>query len=142
MKKILRKKLIYKRKKYYLEISSNKIVNISNFIKKNYKTIKIVGGYIPINYEYNCLNLLKFLESKNYSICLPVIKKNFQMNFYKYTFTDPLKINNLYFIAEPLWNIENFKEDTQFNHLSQQLHVKMFNVISNWVENDTSISLL
>ena len=101
MKKILRKKLIYKRKKYYLEISSNKIINISNFIKKNYKTIKIVGGYIPINYEYNCLNLLKFLESKNYSICLPVIKKNFQMNFYKYTFTDPLKINNLG-IPEPI----------------------------------------
>jgi len=101
LKKILRKKLINKRKKYYLEISSNKIINISNFIKKNYKTIKIVGGYIPINYEYNCLNLLKFLESKNYSICLPVIKKNFQMNFYKYTFTDPLKINNLG-IPEPI----------------------------------------
>lgn len=56
--------------------------------------------------------------------------------------TKTSKINNLYFVAEPLWNIENFKEDTQFNHISRQLHVKMFNAISNWIENDTSISLL
>lgn len=56
--------------------------------------------------------------------------------------TKTSKINNLYFIAEPLWNIENFKDDTQFNHISRQLHVKMFNAISDWIENDTPISLL
>ena len=56
---------------------------------------------MPINYEYNCLNLLKFLESKKYTICLTSNKKNFQMNFYKYTFSDPLKINRLG-IPEPI----------------------------------------
>ena len=101
MKKNLRKKLIKLRRKNFFEINLSQIINIIKLIGKEYKNVKIVGGYIPINYEYNCLNLLKFLESKNYSICLPVIKKNFQMNFYKYTFTDPLKINNLG-IPEPI----------------------------------------
>ena len=56
--------------------------------------------------------------------------------------TKTSKINNLYFIAEPLGNIEYFKEDTEFNHVSRYIHVKMFNAISNWIENDTPISLL
>ncbi len=95
MKKILRKQLLDIRKKNYLEINSKHILNISEFINKKYKKIKIVGGYFPINYEYDCLNLLKILEIKKYSICLPVIKKNYQMDFYKYSFKDPLKINKL-----------------------------------------------
>ncbi len=95
MKKILRKNLLVKRKKYYLEISSKHIFKISEFIKKKYKNSRIIGGYIPINYEYDCLNILKFLETKSYKICLPVIKDNHQMNFYKYSFKDPLKINKL-----------------------------------------------
>ena len=95
MKKKLRKKLLTKRKQNYFEISFDQIISISKLIKKKYKHIKAIGGYIPINFEYDCLTLLKFLEVKNYNICLPVIKKNFQMDFYKYTFLDPLKINNL-----------------------------------------------
>lgn len=101
MKKKLRKKLLTKRKQNYFEISFDQIISISKLIKKKYKHIKAIGGYIPINFEYDCLNLLKFLEVKNYNICLPVIKKNFQMDFYKYTFLDPLKINNLG-IPEPI----------------------------------------
>ena len=60
---------------------------------------------MPINYEYDCSNLLKFLEIKNYTICLPVIKNNFEMNFYKYSFQNPLKINKLG-IPEPI-NLSN-----------------------------------
>ena len=100
MKTILRKKLIEKRKKNYLEINPKQILKITSFINKKYKNIKVIGGYIPINYEYNCLNLLKYLETSKYTICLPIIKKNFQMDFYKYSFNEPLKINKLG-IAEP-----------------------------------------
>ena len=81
MKKILRKKLLNKRKKKYSEVSFNQISNISELIKNKYKKIKVIGGYIPINYEYNCLSLLKFLERKNYTIALPVIKNKFKMDF-------------------------------------------------------------
>ncbi len=95
MKKILRKKLLNNRKKNYLYISTKHILNIFKFIKNKYKNIKIIGGYVPINYEYDCLNLLKFLESKNYIISLPVIKNNSRMDFYKYSFKDPLKLNKL-----------------------------------------------
>ena len=85
----------------YLEISNNQVLKIFELIKIKYKNIKFIGGYIPINFEYNCLSLLKFLEKKNYNICLPIIKKNFQMDFYKYTFLDPLKVNQLG-IPEPI----------------------------------------
>ena len=60
---------------------------------------------MPINYEYDCSNLLKFLEIKNYTICLPVIKNNFEMHFHKYSFQNPLKINKLG-IPEPI-NLSN-----------------------------------
>ena len=60
---------------------------------------------MPINYEYDCSNLLKFLDIKNYTICLPVIKNNFEMNFYKYSFQNPLKINK-FGIPEPI-NLSN-----------------------------------
>tara|TARA_Y100001970_G_scaffold187694_1_gene228333 strand:- start:3193 stop:3732 length:540 start_codon:yes stop_codon:yes gene_type:complete len=95
LKKKLRKKLLEIRKKKYLEIKTKNFSKILDFIKKNYSNVKIVGGYAAINYEYDCLNLLKFLESKNYMVSLPVIKNNFQMNFYKHSFQDPLKLNKL-----------------------------------------------
>ena len=47
----------------YFEISNN-ILKIFELIKIKYKNIKVIGGYIPINFEYNCLSLLKFLEEK------------------------------------------------------------------------------
>ena len=46
------------------------------------------------------LELLKKFEKNNFNISLPVIKKNFQMDFYKWSFSDPLKINK-YGIPEP-----------------------------------------
>ena len=101
MKKILRKKLIKKRQKNYLEISTEHISKIADLLKKKYKNIKVIGGYIPIKCEFDCLKLLKFLESKKYPICLPTIKKNSQMDFYKYLFKDPMKINKLG-IPEPI----------------------------------------
>ena len=113
MKKILRKKLLNNRKKNYLYISTKHILNIFEFIKNKYKNIKIIGGYVPINYEYDCLNLLKFLESKNYIISLPVIKNNSRMDFYKYSFKDPLKLNKLG-IPEPVNSSKKIVPDLIF----------------------------
>ena len=113
MKKILREKLLNNRKKNYLYISTKHILNIFKFIKNKYKNIKIIGGYVPINYEYDCLNLLKFLESKNYIISLPVIKNNSRMDFYKYSFKEPLKINNLG-IQEPIKSSKKIVPDLIF----------------------------
>ena len=113
MKKILRKNLLNSRKKKYFEISAKHIFNIFELIKKEYKNSKVIGGYIPINYEYDCLNLLKFLESKNYTICLPVIKKNFQMDFHKYSFEDPFIINKLG-IPEPFRSSKKMIPDLIF----------------------------
>ena len=113
MKKKLRNKLIKIRKENYLEISSNQISKIFEIIKNRYKNVRVIGGYIPINYEYDCLGLLKYLESKNFKICLPVIKKNFQMNFYNYTFKDPLRINSLG-IQEPIKTLNTSIPDLIF----------------------------
>ena len=101
MKQIIRKKLLNKRKLNYREVNYNHILKILELIKKKYKKTRIIGGYIPINHEYNCLSLLKLLEISKYKICLPVIKKNSQMDFYKYTFSDPLETNKLG-IPEPI----------------------------------------
>tara|TARA_Y100000591_G_C21639440_1_gene597041 strand:+ start:195 stop:731 length:537 start_codon:yes stop_codon:yes gene_type:complete len=113
LKKKIRNKLIKIRKKNYLEISSNQISRIFNLIKKKYKNVNIIGGYIPINYEYDCLSLLKFLETKNFKVCLPVIRKNYKMNFYNYTFKDPLKINSLG-IQEPVKTLNKAIPDLIF----------------------------
>ena len=101
------------RKKKYFEISIKYNSQIFELLKKEFKNIKVIGGYVPINYEYDCVNLLKYLENKKYSICLPVIKKNFQMNFYKYSFKNPLKINNLG-IPEPTMTVNKIIPDLIF----------------------------
>ena len=41
------------------------------------------------------------MERKNYRIALPSIKKNYQMDFCKWSIQDPLKINK-FGIPEPL----------------------------------------
>ena len=80
------------------EISSHRILN---FIKTQNYNFKNLGGYYPTNYEMDDLNILEFFEKKNYNILLPIIKKNNQMEFFKWTKNDPLKINK-YGIPEPV----------------------------------------
>ena len=96
----LRKKALKIRKvanKNNLKIDFNKVFSL---IKKNYLIKKSIGGYFPVNYEVDDLEILKEFAKKNYQISLPVIKKNFNMDFYKWSFDDPLKINQ-YGIPEP-----------------------------------------
>ena len=100
LKSKLRKKVLKIRKvanKNNLKISFNKVFSL---IKKNYSIKKSIGGYFPVNYEVDDLEILKEFAKKNYQISLPVIKKNFNMDFYKWSFDDPLKINQ-YGIPEP-----------------------------------------
>jgi 5-formyltetrahydrofolate cyclo-ligase len=96
----LRKKILKIRKltnKNNIKINFNKILKI---IKKNNIKKKIVGGYFPVNYEVDDLDILKEFYKKKYKISLPVVKKNFEMDFYEWSFNDPLKINQ-YGIPEP-----------------------------------------
>ena len=46
------------------------------------------------------MKLLEKFEKKNFNISLPIVKKNFKMDFYQWSFSDPLKINK-YGIPEP-----------------------------------------
>ena len=99
----LRKKLIRLRKKNYsknFSISSNSFFNLLE--KKKLKS-KIIGGYYPFNYEFEILNILEELEKKNYTFSLPKISNNNEMNFYKWSKTEPLKVNK-YGIPEPISN--------------------------------------
>ena len=100
LKSKLREKILKireKNKKINIQIDFNQIIKI---LKKEKITKKIIGGYYPVNFEVDDLVLLKKFEKKNFNISLPVIKKNFQMDFYKWSFSDPLKVNK-YGIPEP-----------------------------------------
>ena len=100
IKSKLRKKIIRIREtinKKNIQINFNQILKT---FKKEKISKGIIGGYYPVNFEVDDLMLLKKLEKKKFDISLPVIKKKFQMNFYKWSFTDLLKINK-YGIPEP-----------------------------------------
>ena len=100
LKSQLRKKILKireKTNKENIQIDFNQIIKL---LKKEKITKKIVGVYYPVNFEIDDLELLKKFEKNKFNISLPVIKKNFQMDFYKWSFSDLLKINK-YGIPEP-----------------------------------------
>ena len=96
----LRKKVLKIRKVSNLRNYKIDFKKILNLVKKSEHRIKSIGGYFPVNHEIDDLEILKNFSKKNYKICLPVIKKNFDMNFYQWSFNEPLKINK-YGIPEP-----------------------------------------
>ena len=92
-KSSIRKKLLKLRKnnypkKYYLSPAK-----LFQFLKKKGLKSKNIGGYYPFNYELDILNILETLEKKKYIISLPKIAKNNKMNFFKWSFKEPLRIN-------------------------------------------------
>ena len=100
LKSRLRKKILKireKSNKKNIQIDFNQIIKI---LKKEKITRKTIGGYYPVNFEVDDLELLKKFEKDKFVISLPVIKKNYEMNFYKWTFSDLLKINK-HGIPEP-----------------------------------------
>ena len=100
LKSKLRKKILKIREKINkknIQIDFNQIIKI---LKKEKINKKILGGYYPVNFEVDDLELLKKFEKNKFQISLPVIKKKFKMDFYKWSFSEPLKINK-YGIPEP-----------------------------------------
>ena len=76
-----------------LKINFNKIFNI---IKNNFHNKKIlIGGYYPVNNEIDDIQILKEFNKRNYKTSLPVIKSNFEMDFYSWSYFESLKINKL-----------------------------------------------
>ena len=100
LKSKLRKKILKIRKKINknnIQIDYNKIIKI---LTKEKVTKKNIGGYYPVNFEVDDLELLKKFEKNKFNVSLPVIKKKFQMNFYKWSFSNLLRINK-HGIPEP-----------------------------------------
>ena len=100
LKSDLRKKILKTRERVNdrnTQINFNEIVRI---LKKEKISKKIIGGYYPVNFEMDDLVLLRKFKKDKFIISLPVIKQNFQMDFYAWSFSEPLKINK-YGIPEP-----------------------------------------
>ena len=94
-KKVIRKKLLKVRNKKFNNIYF-KNSSIELIIKKsNLKKIETIGAYYPINFEVDCFKILKKIEKKGYKICLPVTKTEGIMDFFKWSFNDPLNIGNM-----------------------------------------------
>ena len=75
--------------------------NLFRFLINKKNNFKKLGGYYPSNCEVDDLDILKLFEKKNYEISLPVVAKNNQMDFFKWSTNDPLTINK-YGIPEPV----------------------------------------
>ena len=96
----LRKKILKVRQKFNtknIQLNFNQVIKI---LKREKIITKIIGGYYPVNFEIDDLSLLREFKKNKFNISLPVIKKNFQMDFYPWSFSEPLKINK-YGIPEP-----------------------------------------
>ncbi len=89
----IRKKLIKIRKKKYSNNLTISHVKLIKFLKRKKINTYTIGGYYPFNYELDILNILKIFEKKNYTISLPKIAKNNKMDFFQWSFKEPLKIN-------------------------------------------------
>tara|TARA_B100000900_G_scaffold352503_1_gene320204 strand:- start:2954 stop:3502 length:549 start_codon:yes stop_codon:yes gene_type:complete len=100
-KSIIRSQIINLRKK-----SNKKKLKINpeflfSLLKSKKYHFKNFGGYYPSNNEIDDLEILNLLEKKNCNISLPIIRQNNQMDFYKWSQKEPLKINK-YGIPEPI----------------------------------------
>ena len=100
LKSKLRKKILKVRQKFNTKNIQPNFNQIIKILKKEKITNKIIGGYYPVNFEIDDLILLRKFKKNKFNISLPVIKKNFQMDFYSWSFSEPLKINK-YGIPEP-----------------------------------------
>lgn len=97
----LRLRFISKRKNFYSKNSHFSFNKIFKLIKRNYRKKKIsIAGYYPSDYEVNALDFLNELNKKKNKVCLPVIKKNYKMDFKCWNPNEPLYINK-YGILEP-----------------------------------------
>ena len=97
----IRKKILKIRKQKNSKKLKINFEDILKILKKKEIKNRLVGGYYPYNHEIDAIEILEKLEKKGYQISLPKIKKNFQMNFFRWSKNDPLVINK-YGIPEPI----------------------------------------
>ena len=95
-KKILKARENNNRGKFYIKF--NKIYNLLKKVT-NFKK-KIIGGYYPVNFEIDDLEILKEFEKKKIKISLPLIKKKLKMDFIQCSLDSAFDINK-YGIPEP-----------------------------------------
>ncbi len=124
-KSSIRKRILTLRKRNISKNLSINPIKIFKFFKKKRLKSKIIGAYYPFNYELNILDILKSLEKKNYVLSLPKVAKNNKMDFFQWSFKEPLKINK-YGIPETTSNKKIFPNilliplvgfDSQLNRL-------------------------
>ena len=95
LKNILRKKILAYRKNNY-RIVDLKYSLLKDILKKfNLLKNKKIGGYFPINYEIDCLEILKQLEKSGHKISLPITRKGNQMDFFEWSSKQPLSISKI-----------------------------------------------
>ena len=94
-KNILRKKILVYRKNNY-KVVTLKYSLLRDILKKfNLLKNKKIGAYFPINYEIDCLEILKQLEKSGHKISLPITKKGNKMDFFEWSFKEPLLIGKI-----------------------------------------------
>ena len=95
LKKTLRNKILVYRKKNY-KLVALKYDLLKNILKKfNFLKNKKIGAYFPINYEIDCLEILKQLEKSGYKISLPITRKGNKMDFFEWSYKEPLLIGKI-----------------------------------------------
>ena len=94
-KNILRKKILVYRKNNY-RVVGLKYSLLKDILKKfNLLKNKKIGAYFPINYEIDCLEILKQLEKSGHKISLPITKKGNKMDFFEWSLKEPLLIGKI-----------------------------------------------
>ncbi len=101
LKNKLRNKILVYRKNNY-KFASLKYYLLKDVLKK-FKLLKNkkIGAYFPINYEIDCLEVLKKFEKYGHKISLPITRKKNQMDFFEWSFKDPLIIGK-FGIPQPI----------------------------------------
>ena len=99
----IRKKILKIRKRNHSKVSVIDYKYINKILLKRKIKKKSIGGYYPYNFEVDLMEILTKFEKQNFIISLPKIKKNSQMDFFRWSTKDPLTINN-YGIPEPTSN--------------------------------------
>ena len=82
---------------------------ILDILKKKKVSGRILGGYYPYNYEIDILQILEKFEKKKFTVTLPKIKKNSQMDFFQWSKNDPLSINK-FGIPEPISKVVKYPD--------------------------------
>ena len=107
----LRLKFIKKRRTLYSTKNFFLFDKVFFLIKKNFPKKKLsIAGYYPSNFEVNILDFLFQANKKNFKVGLPVIKKDYKIDFKYWIPNEPLYVNK-YGILEPKKQNITFKPD-------------------------------